>query len=147
MLVKNEIGGTYTLQNTNTDSRYLAYNGTGFKAYAAAREDRIIELLLVPVGGTVPDDSTGDNSGDEGGDTPVTPEPVEPVIVDGNYNVVIKYGDVYYAMTSTFDETNGCLAAVEVTLTDGTVTSGNPTDWIITNGDNGNVTLMAPDGQ
>ena len=142
-------GSNCTISNSVEDDtlRYLAYNGTGFKAYEAAREDRIIELLLVPVGGTVPDDSTGDNSGDEGGDTPVTPEPVEPVIVDGNYNVVIKYGDVYYAMTSTFDETNGCLAAVEVTLTDGTVTSGNPTDWIITNGDNGNVTLMAPDGK
>ena len=50
LVTKNETNGTYTLQNKNSDSRYLAYNGTGFKAYVAANDVRVIELLIVPVG-------------------------------------------------------------------------------------------------
>ena len=54
LVAKDETNGTYTLQNTNTDSRYLAYtvdvNYEGFKAYAAANEVRVIELLIIPVG-------------------------------------------------------------------------------------------------
>ena len=41
--------GLYTLVNTNSDSRYLSYNGSGFKAYAAATDVRIVNLLLIPV--------------------------------------------------------------------------------------------------
>ena len=49
LVAKDETTGVYTLQHTNSDTRYLAYNGTGFKAYAAANDVRVIELLIVPV--------------------------------------------------------------------------------------------------
>ena len=39
--------GYYTLKNTNGDSRYLSYQGTGFKAYAAASDSRFIQFKLI----------------------------------------------------------------------------------------------------
>lgn len=41
--------GYFIFRNTNADMRYLACNGTGFKAYPAATDVRIIKLLLIPV--------------------------------------------------------------------------------------------------
>ena len=51
LVAKNETTGAYTLQHTNSDVRYLAYNVKvkGFKAYAVPT-DYVIELLIVPVG-------------------------------------------------------------------------------------------------
>ena len=135
LVAKDEVNGTYTLRNTNTDSRYLSYNGTGFKAYAEAREDRVIELLILPANEAAPDE--GDP--DEGA-------PEDSVIPNGQYYVITKYTDgKCYAMTSTFDITNGCMTVTEVSVSDGVVT-GEATAWTITNDGEGNVTLMSPEG-
>ena len=69
-----------------------------------------------------------------------------PIIADGKYHIVAKYTDgKYYAMTGTYDNTNGCMTATEVTVSDGIVT-GDATAWTITNDGEGNVTLMSPEG-
>ena len=126
LVAKDETTGAYTLQHTNSDVRYLACTGTGFKAYAEARQDRVIELLIVPA-------------------NEEAPQP-EYLLPDGKYNVVVKYtGGKHYAMTGTFDITNGCMTATEVTVSDGIVT-GDATAWTITNDGEGNVTLMSPEG-
>ena len=130
LVAKDETTGAYTLQHTNSDVRYLAYtvnvNVKGFKAYAEARQDRVIELLIVPA-------------------NEEAPQP-EYLLPDGKYNVVVKYTDEkYYAMTGTFDETNGCMAVTKVSVSDGVVTD-SATAWTITNDGEGDVTLMSPEG-
>ena len=49
LVAKAETTGAYTLQHTNSDTRYLAYNFEvkGFKAYKVPT-DHVIELLIVP---------------------------------------------------------------------------------------------------
>ena len=128
LVAKDETTGFYTLQHTNSDTRYLAYNVDykGFKAYASATDKRVIELLIIPANEDAPQ-----------------PEYLLP---DGKYNVVVEYtDDKYYAMTGTYDNTNGCMTATEVTVSDGIVT-GDATAWTITNDGEGNVTLMSPEG-
>ena len=127
LVAKDETTGFYTLQRTNSDTRYLAYNGTGFKAYPSATDKRVIELLIIPANEDAPQ-----------------PEYLLP---DGKYNIIVEYTDgKYYAMTSTFDDANWCMAATEVSVNDGVVT-GNATAWTITNDGTGNVTLMSPEGK
>ena len=211
LVAKDETTGTYTLQHTNSDARYLAYNGTGFKAYAAANDARVIELLIIPV---IENDNSNEcencvdseedqdhncdtcgkvnvtehsystvvtaptctedgyttytcNCGDTYVDNPVAAlghkdedgnflcdtcgaempnENVPNLLADGKYYVIVKYtDDKYYAMTGTFDITNGCMTVTEVSVSDGVVT-GEATAWTITNDGGGNVTLMSPEG-
>lgn len=112
LVAKDEVNGTYTLRNTNTDSRYLSYNGTGFKAYAEAREDRVIELLILPANEAAPDEGDPDEGASE-----------YSVIPNGQYYVIAQYTDgKYYAMTGIFDAPNGCMAVTEVAVSDAVVT-------------------------
>ena len=125
LIAKDEATGTYTLQNTNTDNRYLSYNGTGFKAYTSATDKRVIELLIIPANEDAPQ-----------------PECLLP---DGQYNIIVKYtNDNYYAMTDKYAG-NAYLEAELTTLSDGIIT-GNATAWTLTNDGKGNVTLMSPKG-
>ena len=94
--------GYYTLLNTNTDSRYLAYNGSGFKAYDAASDSRFIQFMLIPTMDTVE-------------------------IATGDYAVVAVAGDKYYAMGATAE--SGVVEAAEVTVEDGVVTNFDTNTW------------------
>ena len=212
LVAKNETTGAYTLQHTNSDVRYLAYNVKvkGFKAYAVPT-DYVIELLIVPVvendnsnecENCTDTDEDADHSCDTCGKANVTEhsygtvvtaptctedgyttytcncgdtyvdnsvaalghkdedgnflcdtcgaempnENVPDLLADGKYYVIVKYtDDKYYAMTGTFDITNGCMTVTEVSVSDGVVT-GEATAWTITNDGEGNVTLMSPEG-
>ena len=114
--------GYYTLSNTDTtDSRYLAYMGTGFKAYAAASDSRFIQLMLIP---TMP----------------------KVEIVSGEYAVVAVAGDKYYALGSTAED--GVVKAAEVTVENGEVTNFDTNKWNINVLDDyGTVTLTDAEGK
>ena len=118
-------GEYYTLKNTNTDTRYLACYGTtesdvftpsGFKSYAKGTDVRFIQFKLTPVAQQEPEQPE---------------EPAEPghIIQDGNYMIVAVAGDKYYAMGTT--SKSGVVAATEVTVEDGTVTTANAPYWYI----------------
>ena len=114
--------GYYTLSNADTtDSRYLAYNGSGFKAYAAASDSRFIQLMLIPTMPTVD-------------------------VAAGEYAVVAVAGDKYYAMGSTAE--GGVVEAVEVTVEDGMVTDFDTNKWSVNLQDAyGTVTLTNAEGK
>ena len=121
--------GHFILKNNGVGARMLMLSTQHgcFKAYGARNDVRYPEILLFKYTG---DEGNGDAA---------------PVIPDGAYNIVVKYTDgKYYAMTDTFDDTNWCIAAEEVSVNDGVI--GNATVWTITNDGEGNVTLMSPGG-
>lgn len=114
--------GYYTLSNVDAaDSRFLAYNGSGFKAYGAASNTRFIQLMLIP---TMP----------------------KVEIVSGDYAVVAVAGDKYYALGAAAED--GVVDAAEVTVENGEVTNFDTNKWNINVLDDyGTVTLTDAEGK
>ena len=101
-------GDYYTFKNTNSDDRFLAYNGTGFKAYAEASDTRFIQFMLIPVA--------------------ETEEPLR-IVENGNYMIIAVAGDKYYVMDTS--GSNGVVTAKEVTVENGSVTASDVPYWHI----------------
>ena len=111
--------GYYTFKNTNGDSRYLSYQGTGFKAYAAASSSRFIQFKLIP-------------------DT-------QPLTDNGSYALVAVANGSYYVMGNSIS--GGVGEATQVTVRDGFLVDNNVPSWKLTHTEDGTVTLTAPNGQ
>ena len=118
--IAKDAEGYYTLTNTNGDSRYLSYNGTGFKSYAAANSSRFIQFKMIPH--------------------------AEAATHDGKYLLVAVAGDQYYVMGNSIS--GGVGAATQVTVANGTVAENDAPYWNLTHAeDAGMVTLTTPDGK
>ena len=118
--IAKDAEGYYTLTNTNGDSRYLSYNGTGFKSYAAASSSRFIQFKMIPH--------------------------AEAATHDGKYLLVAVAGDQYYVVGNSIS--GGVGAATQVTVANGTVVENDAPYWNLTHAeDAGMVTLTTPDGK
>jgi hypothetical protein len=129
---KDQATGLYTLRNTSEDTRFLSYNGTGFKAYAAASDSRFIQFMLVPMTQPEPEHEPEPE-----------PEPKpEEKLETGAYVLVAVAGDKYYAMDNLAADAYS-MKAVQVTVENGAITSGNPGFWHVNVMDeSGNVPVM-----
>ena len=140
LIAKDEATGTYTLQNTNTDSRYLSYNGTGFKAYAAANDARVIELLIVPAiendnsnecENCVDSEEDQDHNCDTCGKVNVTEHSYSTVVTaptcteDGYTTYTCACGDSYTVSIPVVPHTEELIPAIEATCTSFGVTAGS----------------------
>ena len=137
-------GDYYTIANTNGDTRYLAYQGTGFKAYSAANNSRFIQFMLIPVPET---EDGGDNGSNEDGNENEQPETPTFDLQTGKYNVIAIVGNKYFAMGNvTTGPDSGVICATEVTVTDGVLTSSDVPFWTMTVlNEDGTVTLTSGD--
>ena len=110
--------GYYTIQNTNGDSRYLSYQGSGFKAYAAASSSRFIQFKLIPN--------------------------IRPMEDDGDYVLVAVADGTYHAVGNAIS--GGVAEAAQVTVTDGYLENNTVPVWHVTHTE-GAVTLTTPEGK